>query len=642
MKKLFVITLMLLLAVTVFCACSEVSNSTTAQAVTTAGVTTVSSDTDTTTAPTVTTSAVTTDKPASALEIVKDGKSDYVIICSDSASGREKTAVADLRSDIRSATGLMLDTAKDNEVADSEYEILIGETNRPESAKAAELIGDKDYMVTVIGKKLVIYANDSKAYEFALLYVKRNFLEDKENFVVNDDLLYTSNIVSIVDTGLKASNNTAFSMFIKLNNVNSKATIHIGSPSEDSYDGFGGFGIVITKKEILFNRHGRDSAVEMGKKLVSLDVNRWYEIKFEIESSYCRFYLVDDMEGVEPWPEFELSVGLLSDKPVYVKESSGYGVEIDKLSSSEYKPETPDLPTYKNSFLPDKADPDIFYHDGKYYIYVTSSGYEVYESTDLVKWTYRGKAVPNGGWGINGHFWAPDVEYINGKFYMAVSFAEEGFGLAVADSPTGPFECMGDAPLLKKTIDGHLFVDDDGKIYLYYTSWYDGRSYGIYGVELDAATMTPKWETEVKVISPTQSWEMMEDMGGIVEAPYMLKHNGLYYLVYSGSHTESKYYAVGYATSASPLGTFKKYSGSPILNRTSDANGPAHCSIANAPDGSMVIVYHTHKSQSTVHARKTCIDRIRFAPTESGVDKLEVYGPTIKKQYAVWLLESEK
>lgn len=301
----------------------------------------------------------------------------------------------------------------------------------------------------------------------------------------------------------------------------------------------------------------------------------------------------------------------------------------------EKKTEKQGYPTYQNPLIENHADPDILFYDGVYYLYATSREYDVYSSQDLVNWTYRGKSLPGGGWGVDKHYWAPDVEYINGKFYMAVSFGEDGFGIAVADSPLGPFVCQGEAPLLKTTIDGHLFVDN-GKVYLYYTSWYGGRSYGIYGVEMSEDMVNPKWETEVKLISPTEEWE--KQMGHVVEAPYMLKHNGLYYLLYSGSHTASPAYAVGYAVGKSPLGPFVKSEDSPILKATDKVHGPAHCCVVTAPDRkTMVIVYHCHGSLERMHPRHTCIDKIAFVPAEDGIDRLVTDGPTAEERSADWL-----
>ena len=226
-------------------------------------------------------------------------------------------------------------------------------------------------------------------------------------------------------------------------------------------------------------------------------------------------------------------------------------------------------------------------------------------------------------WGITTNYWAPDVEYINGKFYMVVS-CNEHLGIAVSDSPLGPFVENSEKVLFDKTIDGHIFVDDDGSVYLYYVSW--RSSYAIYGVKLDQ-NMNPVMSTEKRIIAPTEQWEKYE--GNVTEGPYMLKHNGKYYLTYSGSHYKSPNYAVGYAVSDKPLGTFKKYADNPIMIGNTQIAGVGHHCITYTPDGKeMIIVYHCHNSVTQVQTRKLCIDKIRFVPVEGDIDRLEVYGPT--------------
>src|SRR4051794_27353017 len=70
------------------------------------------------------------------------------------------------------------------------------------------------------------------------------------------------------------------------------------------------------------------------------------------------------------------------------------------------------------------ADPFVLQHDGHYYAYGTGprgeNGYcfPVLHSTDLVNWEAKGWAlVPAGG----DDFWAPEVAYDNGVFYMYYS-----------------------------------------------------------------------------------------------------------------------------------------------------------------------------------------------------------------------------
>ena len=97
-------------------------------------------------------------------------------------------------------------------------------------------------------------------------------------------------------------------------------------------------------------------------------------------------------------------------------------------------------------------------------------------------------------------------------------------------------------------------------MYVYYVSW-DSGVYGIYGVEYNR-TLTTQLSGITHILSPDSAWEMHE--GAVTEGPFMLKHNGLYYLTYSGSNYESDHYAIGYATLTSPLGSAQKYADNPV------------------------------------------------------------------------------
>lgn len=290
------------------------------------------------------------------------------------------------------------------------------------------------------------------------------------------------------------------------------------------------------------------------------------------------------------------------------------------------------VPLYHNPVLKDFADPDILYHEGTYYMYATSSslpiGYEAYASNDLVHWEYGGKVLKE-AWGMQRWYWAPDIMERQGRFYLLIS-VDEHLGIAVSDSPMGTF-VPEPSFLFDKSIDGHYFQDEDGTVYIYYVSWREGKTYALYAMQMEPDCVTPILSTETLVIIASNEWEQQQ--AAVVEAPYMLKHKGKYYLTYSGSHFESIGYAVGYAVSNTPLGPFIKYEGNPILSHHYKAHGPGHHCIVKSPDGKeMFIVYHTHHDTSTVQPRNICIDRMRFVEDRDRDDRLEVYGPTVTGQ----------
>ncbi len=433
--------------------------------------------------------------------------------------------------------------------------------------------------------------------------------------------------------------NFAAEVEMSLDSLYSAGGLLFRASSSEVYDGFDGYALMIRDRKIYLYEIGGSSSsgmifTELGRRAIE-DYKSGDTLKLRIErdSNTVRMYYLDDMDGVEPWPEFEFVLNEYRGTGIGVVDN-GQGVSFNNLTVMEYTAPKKSEQLYKNPVFGEEqaADPGVLYWDGTYYCYSTSApiGYYVYTSTDLVNWKNEGLCC-EAAWGIDkaGYYWAPEVVEHNGKFYMIMS-VDEHLGFAVADSPLGPF-IPEETWLFNKTIDGHIFIDDDGRAYLFYVSWRDGHEYGIYGCELEDDIVTVKPNTEVHLLSPKESWEKVD--GGVTEGPFVLKHNGVYYLTYSGTGYTSPSYAVGYATSDSPLGEYTRYNGNPILSYTSKLYGPGHHSFTTSPDGSeLIIVYHVHSSTTEVHPRKICIDRARFVPTESGIDRLEIYGPTHTSQ----------
>lgn len=290
--------------------------------------------------------------------------------------------------------------------------------------------------------------------------------------------------------------------------------------------------------------------------------------------------------------------------------------------------------------VPDCADPYVLYHDGLYYLYGTggSDGIKVYMSKNLAVWTAARGA--SNGYALHKDdvfgdkwFWAPEVYYIEerNKFYMFYS-ANERISVAESDSPLGPFvQSAEQQKPFHNTgeIDTHLFVDDDGKMYLYYVRFTNGNE--IWVAEFNDDMHSIKEETLTYCFGPSQAWEQVQ--ARVNEGPFVLKHNGIYYLTYSGNHYESPKYAVGYATSNSPIGPWKKYDGNPILIGNDKIQGVGHHSFITKPSGCQYIIYHAHNSMQSIHARKMCIDTYEFVPsTDGSPDVLKVNGPTTISQ----------
>lgn len=297
---------------------------------------------------------------------------------------------------------------------------------------------------------------------------------------------------------------------------------------------------------------------------------------------------------------------------------------------------------FTNPIMPG-ADPFVLLHAGKYYMYCTFEsdkrltdlrsfdtsvdnldGYYVYQSDDLQHWENKGLCLRKEDVMGDKWFWAPEVLYRAGKFYMVYS-SEEHIGMAVSDSPLGPFKQEEKKWLYEQqAIDGHMFVDDDGTVYLYYVRLHDGNQ--IYVAKLSEDLLSIDTFYEECLIKAEEPWETKDCL--VAEGPFVLKHNGIYYLTYSANHTRCQDYAVGVAMSESPTGPFVKFAGNPILHRNDKFCGVGHHSFTTSKDGNTLIcAYHCHDSLQNFKPRRFCLNTAQFVPGLNGVDELVINGP---------------
>ena len=247
--------------------------------------------------------------------------------------------------------------------------------------------------------------------------------------------------------------------------------------------------------------------------------------------------------------------------------------------------------TYVNPVYGGLADPMVLQDNGTYYAYGTGERFPMARSTDLVTWasippamTTRPAWVPRTG---NWNPWAPSVLrnepacpgsacYV--MYYTALNVTLEPdvncIGVAISSTAAGPFTdtgmlntnpsstdaegrpigCGDDAG--HSNIDAAPFVDPaTGKAYLYLSTGHEpNRAWRrtISVIELTADRLhaaTPRQP----LFTYTQPWE-----GDVVEGPWMVHRDGLYYLFYSGGTFTNATYGLGYAYGTSPAGPFTK------------------------------------------------------------------------------------
>ncbi len=337
--------------------------------------------------------------------------------------------------------------------------------------------------------------------------------------------------------------------------------------------------------------------------------------------------------------------------------------------------------TYTNPLDVAFGDPFVLAaSDGRYYMYGTTEGvdgFAVYSSDDLVEWTPQGNAYvrdADKSWGVD-CFWAPEVYERGGRYYMFFSANRKEnpnddlevfrIGVAVADSPLGPFTDMYDRPVFDPgypIIDANVLWTGDGRVYLYYSrccykhsvesevsEW--ARAEGIfdeieeswvYGVEMKPDFSGVIGEPvlllapPVSMSDPQTEWESRSVTAGEVnrrwtEGSFIVEMDGTYYMMYSANFYGGQYYAVGYATSSSPLGPFTKSASNPVLEKNTEAGGDVtgtgHNMILTLADGSMYCVYHG-RTAPTGGKRVVFIDRMEITPDGT----LTVHGPTTGPQ----------
>ncbi|MEW2117200.1 family 43 glycosylhydrolase [Streptomyces sp. NPDC005474] len=258
------------------------------------------------------------------------------------------------------------------------------------------------------------------------------------------------------------------------------------------------------------------------------------------------------------------------------------------------------------------ADPDIVRFGDTYYIYPTTDGFanwsgtqfKAYSSKDLVHWTDHGVILdlgPDISW-ADSRAWAPTMTAKNGKYYFYYS-ADTNIGVAVSDSPTGPFTDPLGKPLIARgaysgqMIDPAVFTDDDGQSYLY---WGNGRAY-VVPLNDDMVSFDASKVTEITT-------------SGFREGSFVIKRQGTYYFMWSENDTRDENYRVAYATGPSPTGPWTNRGVILEKDLALGIKGPGHHSVVQVPGtDDWYIAYHRFAipGGDGTH-RETTVDKLEF------------------------------
>ena len=303
----------------------------------------------------------------------------------------------------------------------------------------------------------------------------------------------------------------------------------------------------------------------------------------------------------------------------------------------------------KNISYRSGADPAVVEFRGEYYLFVTRSfGY--WHSTDLVNWDF----IKPAQWFFEGCNAPTAFNYKDSVIYFAGDPAGYGSILYSDDPKSGKW--IPTASISNNIQDSELFIDDDGKTYLY---WGSSNVHPIRVKELnknDRMLETGVKKDLINLNEEEHGWERFGENNfhptlkeGYMEGASMTKHNGKYYLQYAAPGTQFNVYGDGVYVGDSPLGPFTYMKNNPMSFKPGGfTNGAGHGITVKQTNGqywhfgTMALASNSHwerrlcmfptyfDDEGLMHSNTHYGDYPRFGPDH----------PTKAGQHSGWMLLS--
>jgi len=335
-------------------------------------------------------------------------------------------------------------------------------------------------------------------------------------------------------------------------------------------------------------------------------------------------------------------IGITKDEARRLNEKWG-GVPVSLLQPTKegdrYQFTTNGNPFIKHHFT---ADPAALVNNDTLWLFTGhdfeggQKGYKmkdwlVFSTTDMKNWTEYPVPlkITDFSWAKSGDAFAAHAVERGGKYFWYVSTNWSGIGVAVADSPEGPYKDALGKPLLTNEdcfdsdhswacIDPAIFVDDDDQAWIF---WGNGQCY--YAkikenmIEIDGEVKRINFEGFL-----------------FTEAPWVHKYKGKYYLTYATEFPEKIAYAV-----ADKIDGPYEYKG--LLNEIAGNSNTNHQAIVEFK-GKWYFIYHNGgiNTNGGSYSRSVCIDELfynenntlqRIQMTTEGVDKIKTTNERIER-----------
>jgi len=293
--------------------------------------------------------------------------------------------------------------------------------------------------------------------------------------------------------------------------------------------------------------------------------------------------------------------------------------------------------TFRNPIVKYGADPWVIRWDSKYYYCHSIPGGGSIEGVwvsvatnleDIGKGVSRCVWTPDPGTSYSHEIWAPELHFLNGKWYIYVAadngdnnnhrmYVLEGTSL----DPLQPFVFKGKiaAPADRWAIDGTVLEMPGGKLYFIWSGWAGTENVA---QNLYIAPMSNPWTINgprVCISRPEYRWE--RNGLPINEGPETLWHGNRVFIIYSASGFWTDHYCLGElawngGNVLDPKSWVKK--SKPVFAGTARVSSPGHCSFVPSPDGKEDwIVYHAHVSKGSGDSRDVRIQRFSWNPDGS-------------------------